>query len=215
MEPFDPRTVRAAYDATAADYVEAFADDLDRLPLDRSVLDAALEVLGPGAAVVDLGCGPGQVAQYLAERGARPIGLDLAPQMLVHAGHRNRGLGFACGDMRALPFGPQVFSAAVAFYSIQHLPRVELPSVLDEIRRVLAPGGMLVIAAHLGEGEITVGEFLGQAIRPVGGTFYGSEELEAVLRHQSFRVDRTWYRGPLPHEHPSPRIYLIGRRDDG
>jgi len=215
VEPFDPRTVRAAYDTAAADYVDVFADDLDKLPLDRSVLDAALEVLGPDAAVVDLGCGPGQVAQYLAGKGARPIGLDLAPQMLVQARRRSRGLSFACGDMRTLPFGPQVFAAAVAFYSIQHLPRSEFPSVLGEVRRVLAPGGILVIATHLGEGEITVDEFLGHAIEPVGGTFYGSEELQAVLRHHSFRVERSWYRDPLPHEHPSKRIYLMGRRDPG
>lgn len=215
MEPFDPRTVRAAYDATAADYAAAFADDLDKLPLDRSVLDAAVDKLEPGATVVDLGCGPGQVSQYLADRGARTIGVDLAPEMLAQAARRTRGLDFAGGDMRALPFGPQVFSAAVAFYSIQHLPRVELPSVLGEIRRVLAPGGVLVIATHLGAGEVTVDEFLGHAIEPVGGTMYGSEELRAALARHSFGVDRTWYRESLPHEHPSRRIYLIGRRDDG
>ena len=72
-----------------------------------------------------------------------------------------------------------------------------------------------VIATHLGDGEVTVDEFLGHAIEPVGGTMYGSEELRAALRRHSFRVDRTWYRESLPHEHPSRRIYLIGRRDDG
>ena len=217
MEPFDPRTVRAAYDAAAADYVAAFADDLDKLPLDRSVLDAALEMLGPG--------GGGRRPRVRPRAGLPVPGRPGGPADRTGSRPRDAGPGrpggpeassFAGGDMRALPFGSAgLFAAAVAFYSIQHLPEVELPSVLGEIRRVLAPGGILVIATHLGDGEVTVDEFLGHAIEPVGGTFYGSEELEAVLRRHSFRVDRSWYRDPLPHEHPSKRIYLIGRRDDG
>ena len=67
---FDPRRVGAAYDAAAHDYVAAFGGDLDALPLDRSVLDRAVDSIAGHGPVLDLGCGPGEVADYLSARAA-------------------------------------------------------------------------------------------------------------------------------------------------
>jgi len=130
----------------AEDYVAAFADDLDRLPVDCSILDAAIGRLSGAGPVLDIGCGPGQVAQYLTARGVQVIGLDLAPNMLFIAAQRSRGASCTCGDMRALPFRARAFSGVVAFYSIQHLPRSALGFALSEIRRVLTADGILVVA---------------------------------------------------------------------
>jgi len=49
VDPFSARAVRAAYDTVAGEYVEAFAHDLERLALDRAVLDAVVEPSCPGA----------------------------------------------------------------------------------------------------------------------------------------------------------------------
>ena len=78
MEPFDASVVRAAFATVAEDYAEAFADDLLQLPLDRQVLDAAIQRIGAGESVLDLGCGPGQVGQYLSERGLLVIGMAMS-----------------------------------------------------------------------------------------------------------------------------------------
>ncbi|MHB1488334.1 MAG: class I SAM-dependent methyltransferase [Acidimicrobiales bacterium] len=121
MDPFDPKAVGAAYDAAADEYVAAYADDLDDLPLDRSILDQAAQMLIGAGPVLDLGCGPRQVARYLVDQGLDVVGLDLAPGMLQFASRHTPGAGFACGDMRALPFGDQAFCGVVAFYSVQHL----------------------------------------------------------------------------------------------
>ncbi len=212
--PFEPESVGAAYDVAADDYVAAFADDLDRLPIDRAVLDVAAELLSRKHPVLDIGCGPGQVSTYLADRDIEVIGIDLAPRMLSLAAQRTRHGRFVNSDMRALPFGSQLFSGAVAFYSIQHLPRSALGDALSEIRRVLVPDGTLVVATHLGQGEVYVDEFLGHRIDPVGGTLYTEEELGLVLERRSFRVEHVRRRGPLAHEHQSERVYLTARRDD-
>jgi SAM-dependent methyltransferase len=210
-EPFDAAAVRAAYDVTAEDYAEAFADDLLRLPIDREVLDAVAEGLRGESVVLDLGCGPGQVGQYLADRGLRVVGLDLALQMLLVAGRRTGNRNLACGDMRSAPFGSESFSGVVAFYSIHHLPRSELGSALVEIRRILKPTGLFVVATHLGESEVYSSEFLGHRIRTVGGTLYGKDELLNELQSQSFVVQDVRHRDPLPHEHQSGRIYVTAR----
>jgi len=211
---FDPGVVAAAYDAVADDYVLAFADDLDRLPVDRAILDATVSGLHTGQRVLDLGCGPGQVAGYLADRDLRVVGLDLAARMVVLASHRTVGTGFVCGDMRRLPFGDHAFAAVVAFYSVQHVRRAALRPLLAEIRRVLAPNGLVVIAAHLGEGEVYVGELLGHRFESFGGTFFGRRELRDALVAESFVEEVERERSPLPHEHPSERIYVIARRPD-
>jgi ubiquinone/menaquinone biosynthesis C-methylase UbiE len=214
VDPFDAKAVRAAYDTVAVDCAAAFADDLHALPIDRSFLDATAERIDGIGPVLDLGCGPGQVAKYLTARGIAVIGLDSATQMLSLAAERTNRAHFACGDMRALPFCSQSLRAVVAFYSIQHLPRSELWIALGEIHRVLTPEGILVVATHLGGGEICIHEFLGHEIEPVGGTFYGEEELRDELVRQSFSVEMSLQRDPLPHEHQSKRVYVMARRVD-
>jgi len=57
-------------------------------------------------------------------------------------------------------------------------------------------------------------EFLGHQIEPVGGTFYGDEDLRDELLRQSFVAEQSRQRDPLPHEHQSKRIYLIARHDE-
>jgi ubiquinone/menaquinone biosynthesis C-methylase UbiE len=142
------------------------------------------------------------------------VGLDLAAQMLRLAAERMGRDRFTCGDMRVLPFRSQSFSAVVAFYSVHHLPRSDLSCALREIHRVLVPDGTLVIATHLGDGEVYTNQFLGHEIETVGGTLYDEAELRDALVRQSFVVEQSRRRGPLPHEHQSQRIYLIVRRSD-
>jgi hypothetical protein len=76
----------------------------------------------------------------------------------------------------------------------------------------VAADGILVIAAHLGEGEVYVPELLGHPVEPMGGTLYRHDELEAVVGHHGFGVEEVRHRPALPHEYPSERIYLIARR---
>src|SRR5204862_3264235 len=76
--------VRSAYDVVAAAYADALADELDGLPFERWLLDR-VAALADGAPVVEVGCGPGHVTGYLAERGATATGVDLAPAMIDQA----------------------------------------------------------------------------------------------------------------------------------
>jgi SAM-dependent methyltransferase len=212
MEPFSARAVRAAYDVAAADYAVAFGDDLTRLRVDCAMLDAAFDTLPAGGRALDLGCGPGAVSSYLSERGAVVAGADLSAGMLGAARARDPGLRLVQADMRRLPFAAGSFDLVVAYYSLQHVPRAELGDVLDEIGRVLAGGGVLLLATHLGEGDLYMREFLGHEIEPVGGALYGRAELLDRILAAGFAVEAEEQREPLSHEHNSQRIYLLARR---
>jgi ubiquinone/menaquinone biosynthesis C-methylase UbiE len=213
-DPFSPAAVRAAYDTVAPDYTAAFADDLACLPVERLMLDTALAIRPAvaGPAALDLGCGPGSVAAYLADNGASPIGVDLAAGMLAEARRRNPKLPLVQGDLRRLPLASARFGLAVAFFVIQHLPRPDLPAVLAEVGRVLVPDGIFLLATHLGAGDVFVDSFLGHHIATVGGALYGREEIMAGLRAAGFEIDLEKQRGPLPHEVDTQRIYLLARR---
>ncbi len=203
----------AAYDAVAQDYTAAFADDLGRLPVERLMLDTALATRPEvaGVVAVDLGCGPGSVTAYLAANDARPIGLDLSAGMLKEARARAPGVALVRADMRHLPLPSGRIGLAVAFFSIQHLPRAELPVALGEVRRILVPGGVFLLATHLGAGDVYHDVFLGHHVATVGGALYSREELLLHLKSAGLDVDLERQRGPLPHEVDTQRIYLLTR----
>jgi trans-aconitate methyltransferase len=87
MEAQQLAEIAATYDRVVDDYVENVFDELKDKPLDRQLLDRfALRVRRLGTAC-DLGCGPGQVARYLHERGAKVQGIDLSPALVKAARH--------------------------------------------------------------------------------------------------------------------------------
>jgi 2-polyprenyl-6-hydroxyphenyl methylase/3-demethylubiquinone-9 3-methyltransferase len=106
-------------------------------------LRGVLEALGPlaGRRVLDLGCGKGRFARALSNQGARVVALDLAAGMLAQA----RGMDRVRASAKRLPFGPRTFDAVVAVEVFEHLEPVALEGTLDELRRVLRPGGLLAI----------------------------------------------------------------------
>jgi SAM-dependent methyltransferase len=201
---FDAVVVRDAYDAVALEYAHKFRDDLDHLPLDTELL-ANLAAAADGGLVLDIGCGPPQAGGYLAARGARVLGLDLSTVMLAAAQARHGGLGLrvACADLRRLPVRQGCCAGVTSFYVLHHLPREDLASALREFRRVIRPGGGLLIATHEGTGEYVANDDLG-----IRGTLYAAAELERAVAGAGFGDALVRTRDPLPHERQSGRLYV-------
>lgn len=203
--------IRAVYDRVAGRYASVFADELTRKPFDRALLDRfAARCRGTGT-VVDLGCGPGHVGAYLAQRGVDLAGVDLAPEMVAVAARRNPNLCFEVGDAAALAAPDGSLAGVVAFYSLIHLPRPSMHAVLGELRRVLRVDGTLLLALHAGQGHVHNDEFLGEAVS-VDATLYEGDEIDASLREAGFVVDVLRRRPPYPFEHPTDRLYVQARR---
>jgi SAM-dependent methyltransferase len=211
VDPYSVDAVRSAYDTVADDYVDAFGDDLGRLPLDRHVLDAAVTAAPGRGWVLEAGCGPAPAAGYLADRVQGMLGIDLSGEMLRLAVTRNDGLRVMQGDVRRLPLRDGCCRLVVAHYSLQHVPRVQLGPVLGELRRVLAADGLLTIATHLGDGDLHMDEFLGHRIDTMAGAFHDRGSLLDLLAAAGFALEHEWQRDPLPHEYDSQRLYLLAR----
>lgn len=112
----------------------------------RRIQRRALELLKtvPGQRVLDLGCGPGDGAVALARGGVDAIGLDYSQGMLDAAKKERLVQGrLARGDAGRLPFRDGAFDKIVCTNSFHHYP--DHVAALREMRRVLKPGGLLVL----------------------------------------------------------------------
>ncbi|WP_186776991.1 class I SAM-dependent DNA methyltransferase [Streptomyces salinarius] len=150
-DPAFVATTRTFYDAVAEDYHARFRTVLDDAPLDRALMGAFAELVGPEGQVADLGCGPGLVTAHLASLGLRVFGLDLSASMLAIARRENPGLRFEQGSMLELDLPDGALAGAVSWYSSIHTPWERLPDLFAEIGRVLAPGGHLLLGFQVGD----------------------------------------------------------------
>ncbi|MCX4764187.1 methyltransferase domain-containing protein [Streptomyces sp. NBC_01275] len=148
--PFITET-RTFYDAVAEDYADRFRDELAGRPLERAVLTAYAELVGVGGKAADLGCGPGRTTGFLAGLGLAIHGLDLSESMLAIARRENPGIRFEQGSMLRLDGHPDgSLDGVSSWYSSIHTPVEELPALFAEFRRVLVPGGHLLLGFQVG-----------------------------------------------------------------
>ena len=212
MDPEKTATVQASYDRVARKYVEQLFNELENKPLDRSLLDRfAANVRGP---VCDLGCGPGQVARYLHSKGVEVFGIDLSPGMVEQALQLNPGIEFRQGNMLSLEDSPESWGGIAAFYSIVHIPREEMTVALRECRRVLRPGGLLLLAFHVGEEILHRDEMWGEDVS-LDFIFFRSDEICAWLKDAGFEIEEAIERDPYPDvEHQSRRAYIFARKPE-
>lgn len=215
------RDVVASYDSIAEEYASHYFSELSRKPFDRNLLAKLAQLIPEGSQIFDMGCGPGHVARFLSELGVNVVGVDVSQSMVEVARRLNPGVTFEQGDMLRLQFPERAFFGIAAFYSLIHIERSRLPQALRELFRVLAPGGRLLTAFHLGEGEIHREEFLGRSVS-FHASFFGIEEMTASLEKAGFLIEEILSRAPYEFEYPSQRGYLLalkpsdlnGRRAD-
>lgn len=140
----DPRTlVREAYDRASHAYR---GDEFDYANSGYAYwLDRFMAGLGPGARVLDAGCGNGLPAARELSRRAHVTGIDLSPVNIERARELVPGATFRCADMTRVEFTPGSFDAIVAFYSLINVPLAEQPAVLRRFSDWLVPGGRLLV----------------------------------------------------------------------
>jgi ubiquinone/menaquinone biosynthesis C-methylase UbiE len=145
----DPELVQREYatERTLVARNRAFRD-FAGVDAPQVVLEAVAEV--KPRRVLEVGCGMGELAARLqTELGVELIAIDLSPRMVELT--RARGVDAQIGDVQQLPFADGTFDVVVAAWMLYHVP--DLDRALDEIRRVLRPGGRLV-AATFGEDNL-------------------------------------------------------------
>ena len=152
--PADLDAVRDSYDRVADRYAGMGLGELGDHPWLRAALAAfAEEVRGCGP-VLDVGCGPGHVTVHLAALGVDDRGVDLSPRMVEHARRLYPGLRFDVASATDLALDDSSLGGVLGWWSLFNLPRPVLPDVLTAFAAALAPGGQVLIATHVGDGDV-------------------------------------------------------------
>lgn len=142
LDSDEPSATRAYYDEFADRY-EAHRDGNDPGGYHDLVDDlevAFVERFGRGRDVLEVGCGTGLLLRRIEQFARSARGVDLSPGMLAQA--RARGLDALVASATDLPFPDETFDVACSFKVLAHVP--EIHRALDEMARVLRPGGHLL-----------------------------------------------------------------------
>ncbi len=159
-EGFDPDVVaryeRDTWSRCADSYVETFGGITgETAPL---VIEAA--EIGSESQVLEIGSGPGHVADQMAKAGAIVTGVDFSSDMVEVAQRSYPEITFQQADAEQLPFEAGSFDAVVANFVVHHLARPEL--VVAEVNRVLKPGGRFAFVVWgAPEEQSSIGAFFG------------------------------------------------------
>lgn len=144
------RTAHGRAGRRAFDLITALSMTVGRGPAARAI--AGLAGLAPGDRLVDIGCGPGTAARAGARQCSAVTGVDPAPSMLhlgrwLSALRRVPNVTFTEGRAESLPLADASMSVAWALSSVHHWE--DRTAGLAEVRRVLAPGGRVLLAERL------------------------------------------------------------------
>jgi ubiquinone/menaquinone biosynthesis C-methylase UbiE len=231
-QQFDP-----SYGATAPENYERFFVPAIGRPLAEDLIRTAH--LRTGERVLDVGCGTGVVARLAAAAvgpGARVAGLDVNPGMLAvarSAAPNGSDIEWREAKAEQIPYADDSFDVVLCQMSLQFME--DRARALEEMRRVLAPDGRLVLnvpgpAAPLFE---TMAIAMGRHIAPPATGFvravfslHDTDELETLLRGAGFhdvrvRADRRTLRLPGPRDFlwqyvgSTPLSAMVREADDG
>jgi SAM-dependent methyltransferase len=205
--------VRSTYDALAEQYAAHLADELSGKEIDRMLLDRFAERVRDVGPVCELGCGPAHVARYLHDRGVDVFGIDLSPAMVEQARGLHPGMSFREGDMLSLDVDARSLAGVVSFYAIVHLQPEALKAAFCELHRVLRPGGLVLLAFHVGDEAVRPRELWGIPVA-LDWVFFQTADVVRSLAEAGLTAGEVIEREPYEGvEHPSRRAYIFATRE--
>lgn len=172
----------------------------------------------PGLLAIDIGCGQGRLVGRLRDRGLTCIGLDMSGGLLAEA-RTTIGGQFVRGDAQALPVADAQFDRVLAMNSLYHMPNWR--QALREMRRVVRPGGRVVISTNGADAMKRIYDVhreaaleLGYTPLPFGGSPFNLghfDEVRAVFPTAERHVRDLALVFPGPE--PALRFYATNRID--
>jgi SAM-dependent methyltransferase len=205
------RIVADGYDAIAERYY--LWSDARPSATRRRWLSRALELIPLGSDVLDLGCGAGVPMTRALAAGRQVTGIDLSTRQVERARAAVPEATFLQADMRELDLAPASLDAVVAFYSLTHVPRADLPTLLGAVRDWLRPGGILIASMGAQDSPDAVeADWLGV---PMFFSHFGAKKNRALVRHAGFELEEAVVEEEPEDRHGALFLWIVARRPSG
>lgn len=214
MTPTDSQQTQRSYDQVAVEYAQKLKNEIDKKPFDQKMLQWLAERCGPHGLICDLGCGPGQVAEYLSRFCANTIGVDLSDEMVKNAKLLFPHISFQQDNMLHLTtIKDQSLDGIAAFYSYIHIHPSDLKTAFLTAFRVLKPGGWMLLSFHIGNETFHLDQWWEKEVS-LDFYFFQPDLICSLLINSGFLVHESISRTPYPEhiEHQSHRAYIFSQR---
>jgi len=208
----DLKRIERMYDSVAREWAVEFADEHEKKPKDREILQKFAREIGERRPVWDLGCGPGNTGKFLKNLGLEISGLDLSEKILEQARAAHPEIDFCKGNILELEFDDDSTAGIVSFYTIIHFTKEQVERAFREVFRVLEHGGIFLFTYHIGMKTIRLDEFLGKRF-DIDFMFFTSDFISSCLNQIGFGKIEIIERDPYPHvEYQSRRAYVFATK---
>lgn len=200
--------VSSAYDHAAPIYFNELATGSKS----REMLEKWSHYFAPAARVVDIGAGAGRTTRWLEGKGYAVLSVDLSMEMLRRTREGRPGAWLALADMRNVPVVGGGCDALTAFFSLGHISKAGVPSVLSEFNRVVRPGGAVIISVRWGVGdEVMSKEWTGGHVMHFSD--FLEEELGELLAGAYFRTVDTELCSAVDGEEHNRHLFTVAIKE--
>jgi len=203
------KIVTEGYDGIALEYLEIVKSM--EATVREKYLGMLINLLPPGAAVLELGCGAGvPMTRYLVDNGLKVTGVDISRKQLALAEKNVPEATLILGDMTKLEFDENSFDAVTAFYSITHIPRIDHNDLISSIYKVLKSGGIFMV--NLGKGDLpdTVeADWMGKSMF---FSHYDADTSEKIIRMTGFEIISADDEPEMEYDHPVCFRWFVARK---
>ncbi|PKM92157.1 MAG: hypothetical protein CVU81_01965 [Euryarchaeota archaeon HGW-Euryarchaeota-1] len=194
------------YDKIAEQYAKKFPNPSEHI-------NEFLALLPKNAKILDAGCGVGIDSNYMASKGFEIVGIDLSTEMLKLAKQKFPQIDFRQEDIRKLDFPPNSFDGILASCSIVHIPKKDVPALLEKFHQILKNEGVIYLALQEGKPEEI---FIDEPLKPDEKLFLNIisfDEIKSLLVKKGFSIVKKYEREPkLKGELKYTKLYVIAKK---
>jgi len=179
---------KKAYNSVSKEYMERDKGVVDESLDIKIALDKFTDLVPSKAHILDIGSGGGRDSRFFYEHGFRVTGIDFSEKMIDGARAIQPNIDYRVMDLENMDFPNQEFDAIWANASLHHIPKANLPKVLNKINQILRGDGLFFIKVKHGDKDsILENDKFGRKIKR-HFSFYKQDELRQLLESAGFSI---------------------------
>ena len=199
-----------AYSKIAQKYKKLFINELQNKPMDRKIYDLFFERVINHGEILEIGCGPGEISNYLWMKGLDITGIDYSKEMIKAAKEYNPEIKFIAGNVFKLKYDDHSIYGIIAPYLIVNFTLEEVKDSLIEMTRVLKKDGVLLISFHIGDDNSETYDNFIEDNNKITFTFFKVDTIVKIIEDVGLKLMEIVTRSP--YNDKTTRAYIFAKK---